>query len=269
MSPSPYSFDAQSLKERYPFIYVIVSPPRGSSTAFSRVFWEQPTVGHYSHEPFELTYYEKAPLDVVMEKLLHPLDLLPVKNTPADEQVNSLVIKEMPYQVGDHFPILASLATTPIVFLIRDPRLNIFSRIQKKLEVGDHPYFPLIETGWELIQQQINYCKEQSIPYLLVDSNDFRNHPSLIFPKVFSHFQLPFDPKMLQWKSCEEVNLDNLEGKHTHLYEKVLRSRALNPVSEPVPELEAFPEEHGIRDHVIACLNIYNSLSGDERRVHP
>jgi len=33
----------------------------------------------------------------------------------AGEQV--LVIKEMPYQVGPHFPFLASLATAPLILI--------------------------------------------------------------------------------------------------------------------------------------------------------
>jgi hypothetical protein len=267
MNQQTSAFNSQKLKERYPIIHVIVSPPRGSSTAFSRVFWEQPSVRYYSHEPFELTYYESQGLDVVMEKLLSPLDLAPIKNHNTDTTGNNLVIKEMPYQVGPHFPILAALAEPPIIFLIRDPRLNIYSRIQKKLEVGDSPYFPLIETGWVLINQQIQYCKVNQIPYLIADSTDFRNHPTAIFPKIFNQFGLGFSEEMLSWKSCEDVNLDNLEGKHQHLYEKVLRSKGLKTGSEPVPSVDAFPEEHGIRAHVNTCLQIYQTLLGDENRI--
>ena len=261
------TFNSQKLQELYPAIHVIVSPPRGSSTAFSRVFWEHPSVRYYCHEPFEVTYYESQGLDAVMEKLLSPLDLAPIKNHSTNTVGNNLVIKEMPYQVGPHFPILAALAKPPIMFLIRDPRLNIYSRIQKKLEVGDSPYFPLIETGWELINKQIQYCKANQIPYLIADSTDFRNAPAAIFPKIFKQFGLDFTDHMLSWKSCEDVNLDNLEGKHKHLYEKVLSSKGLNPGSEPVPSIDAFPEEHGIRAHVNTCLQIYQALLNDDNRV--
>ena len=60
---------------RYPEIVVIISPPRCSSTAFARVFWEHPEVRYYCHEPFEVTYYDDAPLADVAAKLEAPIDL--------------------------------------------------------------------------------------------------------------------------------------------------------------------------------------------------
>ena len=62
----PPSFAA--LRSAYPEIFVIVSPPRSNSTAFARVFWEQPSVRFYAHEPFEVTYYRERDLSEVAEK---------------------------------------------------------------------------------------------------------------------------------------------------------------------------------------------------------
>jgi hypothetical protein len=64
---------------RHTAIYVIVSPPRCSSTAFARVFWEHPDVGYYSHEPFEIVYYNGANLAMVASKMEQPLDLRHLK----------------------------------------------------------------------------------------------------------------------------------------------------------------------------------------------
>ena len=111
------------LNHKHKNIYVVVSPPRCSSTAFSRVFWEQPSIRYYSHEPFEVVYYEQDGIPSVVEKLDGPLDLLHVERLP-DEMGTSLLIKEMPYQVGDHFPLLCEIASKPLIFLIRDPRLK-------------------------------------------------------------------------------------------------------------------------------------------------
>ncbi len=110
------------LKKLYENIYVIVSPPRCSSTAFSRVFWEQPSIRYYCHEPFEITYFDDATLNEVIEKLKHPLDLFPIKSYEPNTESTGLVIKEMPYQVGANFELLISLSRHPIMFLIRDPR---------------------------------------------------------------------------------------------------------------------------------------------------
>ncbi len=57
MNISTFENEINAIKDNYDQIYVIVSPPRCSSTAFARVFWELPTVKYYAHEPFEGTYF--------------------------------------------------------------------------------------------------------------------------------------------------------------------------------------------------------------------
>ena len=267
MQPLPAPFDA--LRARHSAVYVIVSPPRCGSTAFARVFWEHPSVRYYSHEPFEVTYYRTAGLDDVATRLADPLDLAAISPATAGPRGDSLVIKEMPYQVGGHFPLLASLATQPLVFLLRDPRQNIASRIEKKLETGDSPFFPLIETGWELIAQQIDYCRQNDVAYLIVEASDFRNAPAMVFPQVFAAFGLDFTPAMLSWRAHPDIDLDNLGGAHTHLYRRVLTSTGIEPAHEAMPPLDGFTTENGVRDHVAACLEIYHRLCRDARRIVP
>ena len=248
------------LKEMYEDTYVIISPPRCGSTAFSRVFWEQPSIRYYSHEPFEVTYFEDSTLNEVVEKLEHPLDLLPIKRSVTSKQSSGLVIKEMPYQVGSNFDLLISLTEHPVIFLIRDPRLNIHSRITKKIEVDQDPRFPFVETGWELISKQVRYCQERSIPYLIIDSADFRSCPSDVFSKTFKLLHLPFSLEMLTWRSTPNVNLDNLGGHHSHLYTRVLESKGIEPAEKKITGLEEILEENGFGEHVVECMDIYYNL---------
>lgn len=255
--------------ERYCEVYTIISPPRCSSTAFARVFWEQPSVRYYSHEPFETTYYSGEDLQNVLASLSAPLDLRALKSVHSDDRGSALVIKEMPYQVGENLPLLASMATRPLVFLMRDPRLSIASRMRKKQEVGDSPKFPKIESGWELWQRQIRWCREQGVPHVLVDSTDFRNQPKEIFPELFKALGLPFQPDMLDWRPCPEVELDNLGGRHRHLYGAVLRSAGLRPETSTPPELSSFPLDDGWRDHVAHCLSIYEETGQAAERLRP
>ncbi|MEO0557833.1 MAG: hypothetical protein AAF170_06580 [Bacteroidota bacterium] len=258
----------EALRDRHARVHVIVSPPRCGSTAFARVFWEHPTVRYYCHEPFEVTYYQNEGLEAVAEKLAAALDLAALGAEVFPES-DSLVLKEMPYQVGDRFSLLARMATPPILFLIRDPRLNIASRIAKKEEVGDSPVFPLIETGWTRIAEQVAYCRDHSIPYHIVEANNFRNTPLRLLPQVFEAFGLSFTPEMIAWDPYPDHYLDNLEGTHTHLYRRVLTSSGLQPATEPVPALETFPKAHGLRAHVAACMEVYEGLRRDPNRLHP
>ena len=78
-SSSPQS-KFEAIKEIYDDIYVIVSPPRCSSTAFARVFWEQPSIRYYAHEPFEGTYFMGLDLNYVIDNLRNPLDLRDIKS---------------------------------------------------------------------------------------------------------------------------------------------------------------------------------------------
>jgi hypothetical protein len=256
-------------RERHEHVYAIVSPPRCSSTAFARVFWEQPSVRYYRHEPFETTYYQGAGLDDVVAKLDDPLDLTDIKHFTADTNAHALVIKEMPYQVGEHFPLLAALATQPIVFLIRDPRLQIASRRARKIEGGDSPLYPFVESGWDLLDEQIDFCRRHDIDLVVVDSSDFRGSPSVVFPQVMARFGMPWSEESLAWNACEDVELDNLEGAHRHLYRAVLASTGLKPDTATVPPLDSFPEVDGVRDHVAHCLEIYRRLRAAPERVLP
>ena len=255
------------LRERHGDVVVIVSPPRSVSTALSRVFWEQPRIGFYAHEPFEITYYRDAGLGDVVDLLDRPLDVRPVKRHPEAGPATGLLIKEMPYQVGPYFPLLVQLATAPIVFLLRDPRLNITSRINRKIQGGASPIFPLVETGWKLIEHQVAHCRESGTPYVLVDSTDFRNAPADVFDRLFTSLDLPFDPEMLVWNSAEHIDIDNLGGEHQHLYRKALRSTGIRPATEPLPTLDSFTEDNGLRDHVGRCLERYARLRDDPMRI--
>jgi hypothetical protein len=256
-------------RQRHERIYVIVSPPRCSSTAFARVFWEQPSVRYYFHEPFETTYYMGEGLPEVMAKLDAPLDLTTIKHFTADPDAHELVIKEMPYQVGDRFPLLAALATKPLIFLMRDPRRNIDSRRRKKIEVGDDPVYPFVESGWDLLAKQIDHCSAEGIDHLLVDSGDFRSRPAAVFPQILGRFGLPYSDECLRWQVCEQVELDNLGGKHRHLYGEVLASDGLKPDTSQTPPLDSFPQEDGVRDHVAHCLEVYERLQHSSQRVLP
>jgi len=259
----------ERIRGRYSSIFAIVSPPRCSSTAFARVFWEHSAVGFYCHEPFEVTYYQDQGVEQVLDKLEQPLDLAPIKRAQTQEAGGALVIKEMPYQVGPRFPMLTALADQPIIFLMRDPRLNIASRMAKKREVGDSPIFPAIESGWELLSRQIAWCRAEGIAHLLVDSRDYRNQPHEIFPQLFDRLGLDFDPGLLEWRTCPEVELDNLGGEHRHLYREVLASTGVRPDTVPIPDLESFPEENGWREHVARCVAIYEQLAGLDVRLRP
>ena len=166
------------LREKHSEIYVLVSPPRCCSTLVARVFWEHPAIRYYSHEPFEETYYDGAGIETALAGLERPADLARVAKQPKADACDGLIIKEMPYQAGENFDYLATLATRPVIFLIRDPRLSISSRRMMKVQGGESADYPHLESGWHLLTDQINRCRKRNVPFVIVDTTDCRKRPN-------------------------------------------------------------------------------------------
>lgn len=256
-----------NIRKRFQHVYLVLSPPRCSSTAFARVFWENTSIGYYSHEPFDIIYHSKYSLLNVLQTLLHPIKLTNFKsNITIDDY---LLIKDITFQVNQYFPILLSLINTPVIFLIRDPRLCISSRMYKLYEGNQDPLFSCDQSGWFSLISQINQCKLFKIPYLIVDSSDFRNSPQTIFKAVFEKSQLPFSYSFFRWNSIPNLNLGNLCPKQDHWYGRVLLSTGVQEAMEFIPQIESFPTRCGLRAHVKVCLDIYSSLLTDKARILP
>ena len=265
--PNPMLEEMTRVKQRYERVVVILSTARSGSTPLSRVFWEHPALRYYCHEPFEVTYHDGEPYAAAIEKLVNPIDLVPLKQGALGEIGRGLVVKEMTYQVGDSAPYLFSLATGPVVFLLRDPLLAVHSRYRKKRQVGDRGVYPSVEMGVELMSEQIATCREHGIPYLLVDSADFRCQPEKTLRQVFERLDLTFSPTLLEWRPLPDFDLDNLDGRHSHLYTRVLTSTGIQPDTAPPRTLGDFPEEDGFRSDVAIHAAVYRRLLEDPERI--
>ena len=250
-----------AVRERHGEVYVLVGPPRTASTAVSRILWNHGKVGFYSHEPFEATWYQGAPPERAAELLEAP--------DPVDELVparegrgagRALVVKEMTFQVGEAFPLLASLATRPIVFLIRDPRLTIASRMKVLRRSGRPEVFPLRESGWEDLARQLAYVRREAIPHVVLDSSDLRARPEAVVPGLLERLGLTFSPELLTWESSTATGLSSVSGSEDPFYQRVLDSTGIEAPAEQVPDLAHFPAEAGFRDHVAACVALYEDL---------
>ncbi|MFZ5376620.1 MAG: hypothetical protein ACOZAN_03055 [Patescibacteria group bacterium] len=257
----------EKLHNIYQNILVIMSPPRCASTALARFFWHQSLFRYYSHEPYETTYYKKENVLTAQSNLLSPIDLNSSYRTDDQTLRNGLIIKEMPYQVGDNFPDLISYATLPLLFLIRDPRLSIKSRIDKKIIASQSTNFPFIETGWELMKIQIDFCQQKQVPFIICDSTDMRNNPSAFFSLLCTRLNMPFNSQMLNWKPAEQINLDNLGGEHSHLYLRVLKSSGIEPANEPIPSIKSFSNIEGLSEHVCQAMEIYSFLKNNKHTL--
>lgn len=249
----------EAVRERHGEVYVLVGPPRTASTAVSRILWNHPAVGWYAHEPFEPTWYERAPVERAAELLEAPERVSGLGGRGAGE---ALVVKEMTFQVGDAFPLLAALATSPVVFLIRDPRQTIASRMKVLRRSGRPEVFPTRESGWEDLARQLASVRREGIPHLIVDSGDLRARPEAVVPTLLERLGLEFTPELLRWESSEATGLSAVSGPDDPFYRRVLDSQGIEPPAERIPDLTEFPEP--LRAHVAECVAQYEELRASE-----
>lgn len=261
----PQTDFGKELIARHNDVLFIESPPRCGSTALARFFWHQPGFRYYAHEPYGPVYHDHKPVDVSEAYLASPIDLTEqYTGNPTYGSASGLIVKEMPFQVGEHFLRLLALATLPPIFLIRNPLLSIKSRMEKKALSGQETNFPAIETGWETLEKHIQITQGFDIDFVIVEANDMRNHPREFFLALTRRLNLPFSDDMLYWKPAGEINLDHLNGKEQFFYNRVLESTGIEPATEPIPDLTEFPKENNFREHVAQAQQIYQSL-----QLHP
>jgi hypothetical protein len=251
---------AERLRARHGEVYVLIGPPRTASTAVSRILWNHEQVGFYCHEPFEPTWYEDAPLERAAELLDAAAPVAQLGGRGAGRR---LVVKEMTFQVGDAFPLLAALATRPLVFLIRDPRLTIASRMKVLRRSGRPELFPLRESGWEDLERQLEHVRRNGIPHVVLDSSELRRAPEALVPPLLARLGLTFTPDLLRWEASAATGLSAVSGAEDPFYRRVLDSKGLEPPAERIPELSAFPTDGGLRAHVAECVERYEALRAE------
>jgi hypothetical protein len=237
----------------------VIAPPRSCSTLTARILWNCQRIAFYSHEPFDAIYHRNAAVSSALTRLLHPVDLRehsqlrPISGS-------GLLIKELSFQVGDCFPLLASLTTHPILFLLRDPRLTVASRMRMREKIGQPALFPVRESGWEQLPGQVEYCRARAIPHLLVDTTDLRRDPARIVSAICAAIGLPYADEVLHWAPAQGLRFGLSVQEQEEWNTRVLASTAVDPPDEELPGLATFPGAGGMRGHVEAALATYRSL---------
>ena len=173
----------------------------------------------------------------------------------------------MTFQADIYFRLLADLTTSPPIFILRDPRLSIASRMRMVADAGGDPLFPHRETGWSALYQQIQACRSQNLPYILINADDFRRNPVPVLSRLFALSSLSFSSRQLNWRPAPAMRMGNMDGAQDNFYVRVLNSQGLEPATESSPSLELFPAHTGLRAHVQWCMAVYRELLADPNLV--
>lgn len=255
---------------------VLVSPPRTGSTAVARLLWQHRAITHHCHEPFEASYWGNQGADSVRNCLFNPMEIstgtrVRIADVPRG---SGLLVKEMSFQLSTtQLDMLMSLATAPPVFVMCDPRLSTTSRLRIVRELYGTETFPPFESGWQSLHEQLEFCNQRDIPYVLVDSDDLRADPAGMTAALTAAVGLPSVTGLEHWlprpglRLCSpEVGALMSEARRTDdpFYRKVLGSMGIQPRNPVDWEREsALIGAAGLSDDVDTWLCWYEQMRAD------
>lgn len=265
---------------RFPTRVVLLSPPRTGSTLVARLLWQLPELTHHCHEPFEAAHWGGAGFDSVADNLCHPMALATGERVAGEsvEGGGGLLIKDMTFQLGSgDATLLARLATTPVILVIRDPRLSTTSRLRIVKELCGSDTFAPHESGWPALAEHVQLFRSLAIPYVIVESDQLRSHPGEVLPALAARLPLSSWPENPSWEPRPGLRLcapevSKLMGARPAdddpFYRRVLDSTGI----QPVDDVDWAREEHriaeaGLTEHVAEWRHAYRLLLEDDHLV--
>ncbi|MFJ8888597.1 hypothetical protein ACIRJR_35060 [Streptomyces sp. NPDC102402] len=222
----------------------LISPPRTGSTAVARLLWQHPAVTHHCHEPFEACYWGDQGPESVESILANPMEVASGRRVALADVPHGggLLMKEMSFQLSEaQFGQLVGLATAAPVFVICDPRLSTTSRLRIVRQLNGAETFPVFESGWQSLREQMEQCRSRGVPYVLVDSDDLRADPAGLTAALMAALGLPPVVGLESWAPRPGLQLvspevgalmSDVRKGDDPFYRKVLGSSGIQPRAE-------------------------------------
>lgn len=260
----PKGFLTQNLLPNFGPIAVILSPPRCGSTVLARSFWQHHLFRWYLHEPCDWAYH--VGLGSRPESITSMLtDRATVSGL--DPRGNGVVIKEMTFQARDAMAEF-QVATIPVIFLVRDPRLAVYSRMCRRELDGDAPYFPAKEAGWRDLLEELDLFRQSGKPYVIVNISDIRKNPAAMLEALCRQLGIPWDSAMLRWASLANLRLGNIGGRQNTWYKRALTTTGWQPPDEYLPSFDIF-RKCNMDDVILESLSAYREVLRDAQYLDP
>lgn len=262
--------------------YLILAPPRSSSTALARCLLRHSRVGPYIHEPCDVYRHQHAPVASILERLQE------------GGFTRASLIKAMTFQLGtgDVGRCFLRNARRPLIVLIRDPARAITSRIRMVLrDLARHPdtppshraritqalarkdysrlddivteaVFPLAHTGWNALASQLETCRREEIDYVILPAYVFRRHPESSLKCLCKRLTLPYEDRMLTWTMQDALRLGGLPDQKAW-YRRIVESTGVLPETEAIPVSEQLPQR--FRVHLSETQCMYRAMLNDPK----
>jgi len=271
-TPERAAAAAATLRDRHPTRIALISPPRTGSTPVARLLWRHSAVAYHCHEPFEACYWtDGEPTEPNLSRVIEVDTGVSRQAGELPAGAGGLVLKEMSFQLDpEQFLFLAGLATLPVLFVLRDPRLATTSRLRIVSELSGGPTFPPFESGWPSLAEQVRLCAEHGIAHVIVDATDLRAAPGVVVPRLLDRLGLPAEPGLGNWEPRPGLELcvpevgalmSDRRTADDPFYRRVLGSSGVQPPDEVdwVAE-EAAIRAAGLAGPVAEWLEVYAEL---------
>lgn len=248
------TYVGRRLRRRHGVIVLVLAPPRAAGTVIARALWQHPDIGHYVHEPFDADYHlgHTAQGWAALERPL-------ARTSPVSRLPKGLVVKEVTFQVAPRLSEFLTLPTHPVIFVIRDPRLSVSSRMHQRRRGGQNPSFPERETGWPDLLAAIELCIHHRLAHVIIDSTDIRRDPGAMLESLCTRIGLPSVGDLHHWERPEALELGKLGASQRHWYDHLLESRGIEAPTEHVPTVDQFADT-GLRRAVKEAVEHYQHL---------
>jgi hypothetical protein len=257
--------------------YIISSPPRCASTTVARCLYNNSAIDSYIHEPCIEYYHNNKGIISIIENL---------KNR--EPKPLSTLIKDISFQIGteDFRKVFFEHASSPIIFLLRNPKLSIESKIRRifsdlinnnslsdkeinllnnALKSHDYKhtdrfitdtYLSPEQTGWSVLYKQVVYCLENDIKFVLFETDNMRATPKKALIKLCTSLNINFEDNMINWKN--EPFPDHGILPEQKWFARISSSTTIQPPTEKAIPLNNFPEK--LLKHVESDISIYQKL---------
>lgn len=247
-------------------VHIILGPARSGTTMLAMALTGSSGVGYYAHEPFETMYYEKDDKSIGYERMSQALPINMLRIEKGRSRSDRLLVKEMTFQIHSIYEEFISLSQYPIIFHVRNPLITMESRLRMKKLMGLNPHFPLYETGWTHIFEQIETCQKIRKDYIIADMDDLLEYPGRVTKEICQRSNLPWSAELLQWNLYQETNFDPM-GHHSKLYEKVIASKGIQKKRNREITLENFNDRPDVQNYLAITLEKYQQLLSDPHKI--
>ncbi len=258
--------------------YVICSPPRSASTVVARCLHNHSSVFSYIHEPCGEYYHEKGGIVSIIENMK--------KRKP---EPLSTLIKDISFQIGieDVGKAFFEHATLPLIFLLRNPKLTVESKIRRicwdmingnslpdnevslledALEHHDYrhinaffnyKYLTPEQTGWGHLYKQVLYCLENKIEFILFETDKMRAAPKEALTNLCESLGMKYEDTVINWKN--EPFPDHGILPEQKWFSRISSSVTIQPPTEKAISLDNFPER--LIRHIEKDIGLYKELA--------